>query len=182
MSNPEIRKVGTFEVKSGKIMVSDPCYNKETWCQGKLDNVLNGTWNAILYIYNEGEWGKRVGHLLVHHINHPSDLDLPNWEQQDFDVGVDSGQAGIYDEAEYHGGFDADCNEEWYDINCKLTYDPKDSNQFGGVLKGGVVSSSGYGDGGYDCSVIKNFSIPSCGKIVAIEINFGLDNTEEEDY
>jgi hypothetical protein len=177
MQNTEIKDVGTFEIKSGKVIVSDPCYDRETWCQGKLDNVLNGTWKAILYIYDEGEWGKRVGHILVHHVDHPISLDHDEWEQQDFDVGVDSGQAGIYDDADFRG-----CNvDEWYDLNCGLTYNPKDINQHGGVLKGGAVSSSGYGDGGYDCSVVKNFSIPPCGKIIAIEINFGLDNVSESD-
>ena len=38
--------VGGFEVKSGKLMVSDPCYKKDTWCQKVLNDVRNGKWNG----------------------------------------------------------------------------------------------------------------------------------------
>ena len=42
----------------------------------------------------------------------------------------------------------------------------------------GVVSSSGYGDGGYEASVIK-----TDGKIVAVKIDFGMEEKDiyEED-
>ena len=168
---------GFFEIKSGKVIVSDPCYERNTWCQGVIDKVKNGEWEAYLYIFDEGEWGKRVGYLLAHHQDntvYPTDS---NWEKQDFEVGVDSGQAGIYDEAEYHGGEDDYGQGGWYDINCNLTCDRENgTTRNGGVLEGGVVSCSGYGDGGYDCR-----TITKDGEVVGILIDFGLDDFWRED-
>jgi hypothetical protein len=31
---------------SENVMVSDPCYTPDTWCQTKLDNVLPGLYNV----------------------------------------------------------------------------------------------------------------------------------------
>ena len=36
----------SFEVKSGALRVTDPCYNMETWCAGTLESVKNGKWLA----------------------------------------------------------------------------------------------------------------------------------------
>lgn len=38
--------LGTFEVISGKLVVSDPCYAEDLWCCNALENVRNGVWNA----------------------------------------------------------------------------------------------------------------------------------------
>lgn len=38
--------VGSFEIKSGALRVTDPCYDGTTWCAGTLDNVPNGKWFA----------------------------------------------------------------------------------------------------------------------------------------
>lgn len=46
----------SFEVKSGALRVTDPCYNMETWCAGTLEGVKNGKWFAQLgYSIDEGE-------------------------------------------------------------------------------------------------------------------------------
>ena len=34
--------IGTFELTNGSVMVSDPCYDVGTWCQGELNNVKTG--------------------------------------------------------------------------------------------------------------------------------------------
>lgn len=39
MSN--LKHVGTFSLGT-KVMVSDPCYKLNTWCQGVLENVKSG--------------------------------------------------------------------------------------------------------------------------------------------
>ena len=39
MSERDQKEVGTFEVASGIIVVSDPCYDMDTWCRGNIDNV-----------------------------------------------------------------------------------------------------------------------------------------------
>jgi hypothetical protein len=170
MTNSKESYAGEFEITSGKAMVSDPCYDRETWCQGVIDNVKNGTWKAYLHIIDD-----RVGYILCHHKSHICLLNN-DWTKESFEVGVDSGQAGVYDEPKYHGGEDDYGEGGWYDLNCNLTCDKDNKTvRYGGVLEGGVVSSSGYGDGGYDCSTIKND-----GEIVGILVDFGLN--EDIDY
>jgi hypothetical protein len=105
------------------------------------------------------------------------------------DVGVDSGQAGIFDKSsfkndsliekdpEFHHAYRRDKpGGRWYAACCDITL----SEEEAGVLLGGVVSTSGYGDGGYDCFVVK-----SGDEVVAVKIVFiGEDEDEdiEDDY
>lgn len=42
-----------FEVKSGALRVTDPCYSMETWCAGTTENVMNGQWLAQIQYYRE---------------------------------------------------------------------------------------------------------------------------------
>ena len=71
-----------------------------------------------------------------------------------FKVGVDSGQAGVFDKPFYRAGADAgqipseDALEAWYNSCCNQTLH---TDHYAGVIPHGVVSNSGYGDGGYIC-------------------------------
>jgi len=169
-------EAGIFRVKSGKVVVSDPCYDRDVWCKGIIEDVRNGEYKAkIICSDNTGGWGKRCFYLIAHLDSFPYPFhDNPLWEKESFEVGVDSGQAGIYDEAEYKGGEDDYGDGGWYDQNCNLTSDIENKTlRLGGVLSGGVVSSSGCGDGGYDCYTIKKD-----GQVVAIMIDYGMDNVQ----
>ena len=49
MKLPEINSYSpekSFEVKSGALRVTDPCYDMDTWCAGTLEDVKNGKWLA----------------------------------------------------------------------------------------------------------------------------------------
>lgn len=96
------------------------------------------------------------------------------WRIADFEVGVDSGQAGFYDNDNFinrNGGDD----EKWYDKMCNITL----SKEQAGVFTDGVVASSGYGDGGYPCI----FHTGIGGKVdFAYIIFIGDDDEEQEDY
>lgn len=230
--------IGEFEVKSGKLVVSDPCYNRDTWCMGFLDNVRNGKWFAAILKMNAGDgWGERVWELAAFTKGGSPSGD---WEKTDIDVGVDSGQAGIFDDGEYQkeltepylqvGSKEYHDNQfrhlmkhqqqtidwlnrmesmdfpdfvpveenkkraiaalkkdeeylnrpaeptmDWYEMCCDKTL----SDQGAGVIPGGVVSRSGYGDGGYDCFIQKDKS----GQIVGVKIVFISEEEfkEEED-
>lgn len=181
-------EVGTFEVKSGKLVVTDPCYDRGTWCMGTLENVKNGVWHAYTEHVDEGPWGKRVSKLVICHVDHPSDLGQ-RMERANFEVGVDSGQAGFFDDAVYpigDRGEDGEFNkDDFYDECCHATVgedsrSPKSKGTDAGIIRGaGVVSSSGFGDGSYDCLIFKN----EAGEVVAAEIEFigDYDEDEEED-
>jgi len=157
-------KIGTFEITSGEVYVTDPCYEIGTWCQGLVKDVLNGTWESYVE-YGTSGWEKgRVKALTVKHITEGNKHNVS--DKADFEVGVDSGTAGFFDAAKYPGKED-----DFYDRVCNLTF----TDAHGGCIEFGTISSSGFGDGGYDCWVGKN----SDGKVVNMEIIFIDDNEED---
>jgi hypothetical protein len=98
------------------------------------------------------------------------------------DVCVDSGQCGIFSIDTYRNdtiaeGIETPPNDFkisgksegdlWYEKMCDFTL----SEDSWGMYNTGVVSSSGVGDGGYECLLVTKK-----GKVVGICINYGLDN------
>lgn len=146
----------SFEVKSGRIQISDPCYDGGTY----EFPSKNGKWLAKAEVVDLGGWGRRIGKILVHHEGFsPVGQSL---EPKEILVGVDSGQMGVYDALSFGGGDDRD----FYETCCNATLSPKSH----GYIKGGFVTSSGVGDGAYDGTVWCEK-----GKAVAVEIVFLTD-------
>lgn len=156
-----------------KVMVSDPCYGLGTWCQGVLKNVLPGTYKCDVEYSDEGDWGVRVAAIEVRHENY----DRPaEFKPEAFDIGVDSGQAGIFDYdyyARYHDQHSVE--DEWYDEVCDITLS---KTQSGDIDNCGFVSSSGFGDGGYTCWTAREEN----GYIVAIRVEFITEYDDEDEY
>jgi hypothetical protein len=175
----------TFEVVSGAIVCSDPCYSIPTWCQGIVENVKNGTWIAQVIKSDEGDWGERIAMLSISHKD-VEDAEA-NVDIMDFVGGVDSGQFGFFDKDFYRNDekakdlekysfssdFDKEGGDEWYRACCNLTL----SSEQWGVLPNGVVSSSGFGDGSYDVFGYKDES----GQYVAFAVVFIYDDEDEEE-
>lgn len=145
-----------FAVTSGSLRVTDPCYDMDTWCAGTLERVKNGIWQAHAGFHTDSHgWGTRVAYLHIRHENTQSHFDHEaefdsTWVDSEIQVGVDSGQAGFFD----YALFDQVCGsepvkEKFYDEICALTL----GEEQWGVHPVGVVSSSGYGDGSYECLV-----------------------------
>lgn len=145
-------ELGTFEVSSGGLRVTDPCYDVQTWCAGTL-RAKDGTWSAELRHSDEGDWGKRVAELVVRHADHPR---AEPTRPAGIDAGVDSGQCGFFDEAKYasnQGGEYGDLST-FYGQACRATSTASGDCSGGGIVMGfGAVSSSGYGDGSYEVYV-----------------------------
>jgi len=182
-------KVGKINLKSGTVIVTDPCYNKGIWCSGSLDNVKKGEWNCFLKKSDESGWGIRNAEIKIIHNDIKSDNVVDNdikverseklksiegseekyifWELTDIDVGVDSGQAGIFDNSIYPNSKDErgkyGDTTKFYGKCCQKT----GGGNSCGIIDGGFVSSSGYGDGSYTCYVAKKDD-----EIVAIKIEF----------
>jgi len=175
--------IGLFECVTGRFAISDPCYETDVWCRGELDNIKKGTWKADVGTCDCGEWGIRVGLLITTHENFNEDAegDLTEHTAQ-FEVGVDSGQAGIFDAQYYRDDsvFPADKSPEsefdaadrWYDFCCDATAQEHNA----GVIPYGAVSSSGFGDGGYDCVY---YTDPS-DQVVMVVIAFIGDDKNED--
>lgn len=62
MSNQRwVSEVKSFEVSSGNLRVTDPCYEMDVWCAGTLSKVPNGVWHAQVSFYkDEGEVEQRI--------------------------------------------------------------------------------------------------------------------------
>ena len=233
LSVPNIHEVSapkTFEITSGTLRVTDPCYEVGTWCAGTLDKVKTGQWQAqvgyfqdpheIAYLtrrksedrartlasYQEGaktlvstgqhtkaevdsmiatvmamfdaEQEPYLGRVAFIHIG-CGDLTeigsaVNDWKRANIDVGVDSGQVGFFDERLYPLNPVAigSTLESFYEPICELT----GSDEQFGVLAFGVVSSSGYGDGSYDCFTVRNAE----GLLVEAVIIFISGDEDEE--
>lgn len=175
--------IGRFSL-GNKVMVSDPCYGTNTWCQGVLENVRKGFWDAYIKASDEGNWGNRVAELVAINLDYNDEYEGLKSEDinelQEFEVGVDSGTAGIFDHEYYcKCHTDKGADEEWYDhkiINQFFpTHNQSDWQNSVFTEFNGVVSSSGYGDGGYDCYVTRNTE----GEIIGIKIVYISDDDEE---
>lgn len=194
-----MESIGTFQVESGKLAVTDPCYDREVWTRfpgeraflgGVIDKVKNGEWEAFITMEKAGMWGDRVSNLVIIHesVDHMDYDEQDIYEIADFEVGVDSGQAGFFDETSYPQdprGEGGEYNKDaFYDECCHATVgeDSRSKNAKGthaGIIQGrGCVSSSGYGDGGYACFVKRNTQ----GELIAARIEYiGPEEDEEDD-
>jgi len=179
----------SFEVVSGEVMISDPCYSVPTWCQGTV-KARNGIWSPDAQIVSIDGWGTRVVELVACHedyfeIDQAHFMDegpAPVWKLLSINVGVDSGQCGIFDLSHYRDdaaakdayrltktsigqGRDGK-GEDWYGLCCDRTL----SFYKWGTIPYGVVSSSGVGDGSYDAYAVMDGDEAIAIKIVYIPI------------
>ena len=155
------RFLGEFET-NGELHVSDPCYDLDLGPMlTDTVEVKPGKWLAWVEVSDEGRWGKRVSHLYASHISRAVSVYDPWGESIHDQIAVDSGQAGFFDPAHYRRDGDATgyawpTGEEyewlrkmsetdpWYAMCCAKT-----TRADAGIVPGGCVSSSGFGDGTY---------------------------------
>ncbi|MFS0781227.1 SMI1/KNR4 family protein [Bacillus sp. 1P06AnD] len=165
-------KVGTFLVESEKLIITDPGYrvDEEQEMQIIIENVKKGTWNSSISYSDE----EVVDYLLAFHGDKKP---RGKWHLCDKWIGIDSAKAGIFDletfgrdemvPYEVENTDDLDMDEEGmkYFVAC---CDKVSSNAQGGVVPGGAVSMSGYGDGVYQVNVKYNIS----KEVVGVMIDF----------
>lgn len=175
-----MKKIGEINLSS-KVIVSDPCYDLGTWCSGTIDNLKPGKYNCYI-IQRDTDWGKRVCELIVIHqdvILDSSDISVI----ENFEVGVDSATAGIFDYdyyAKFHTSSARDVHDEWWQkVVMEGFFGTKENLNNDFVISDGlgVMTTSGYGDGGYDCFTHSN----SLGQKDAIKIVFITEEEEEEE-
>ena len=166
------------------VRVSDPCYSDDVWCKTKLTGVLPGTYHTDVTKSDEGDWGERCSSIIAIHEDYIN-KDL-NWEYHS-EIGVDSGQAGIFCESSYRNDsieidtpptdfvlpYNDSEGDAWYEKMCRFTL----GEDRWGSYNTGVVSSSGYGDGGYPLDIARDRS----GFIIGMKVTFIGDEEEEGD-
>lgn len=143
-------------------LITDPCYEKGTWCAQRIE-TMPGKWIGRACMH-QGRVDKLYACHEDHFVNNPILVRAAVGE-----VGVDSGQMGIFNDEYYP---DKPHETNFYDTVCEMTL----SKDQAGGLEYGIVSSTGWGDGGYD--VFANYID---GKAVAIMIDFQISEGEDED-
>jgi hypothetical protein len=180
--------LGHFEVISGVLAICDPGYDRGLVERGaiatKVGNVGTGKWlgRVVLHVIDTPDH-KRCGELLAFPASSPVPK-APAWQQVHHDIGVDSGQAGFFDWRHFRSRAVVPADHPW---NGKML-DPKDPwyslcgdvtlhGNRAGVIPYGVVSSSGWGDGGYPAYAIRDEQ----GVVVGLRLVFvALDEYEPE--
>jgi hypothetical protein len=178
-------KVGTFEVESGQLVVSDPCYSYRgpDWpnadLQSVLGNVRNGTWRTVkkTSIFFDEPVGRVVSVKCFLQGVGDGLLNPARAELFNNNLAVDSGQMSIVDSICYPSFVGKD-HGEWGDADsgyyqAYLCHEDKGA----GVIQGGAVCSSGFGDGGYSGYLYRDAE----GKVVGVEVVFITEENEEED-
>jgi hypothetical protein len=101
------------------------------------------------------------------------------WKNVSYDIGVDSGMAGVFDINTYRDDLQVmntprfitengflpwkDSGDIWFAMCADAVHY---SNKLGGTVPGGCVSSTGYGDGVYKADALRNGD----GEVVGIRI------------
>lgn len=172
---------------SENVRVSDPCYTDDVWCKTQLKNVLPGSYNCKVAHSDEGAWGVRISSITLVHENYNDDESL-EWQPHS-DIGVDSGQAGVFCESSYRNDeiaasivapeydfvlpYNDTPGDAWYEKICKFTL----GNKGYGAYDTGVVSCSGIGDGSYPLYVVYDRN----EKIIGMQIDYLLGDEEDEE-
>lgn len=180
------------KIKLGQqVVVSDPCYTIPTWCQAVVDGVKPGTYESYVKKVDLNDWGVRCSMLIAVHEDYRDGV--LRWEEYPADIGVDSGQCGIFSSESYRNdsiterigfgegdisffknfGRPQEDGEKWYVSMCSRTL----GNQSYGMYDEGVVSSSGIGDGSYVLYVAKVGN-----EIVGLCVDFLVEEDEVIDF
>ena len=199
----KLQPVGEFVLTGNDMRVSDPGYDKDTWCAKVVDNCKTGKWiaenNINRYEYSNDHSDRRVASLFVRHESTPQKVfgnihllyDDPQdddsacrfifrgaWNRLSSNIGVDSGQAGFFDDAMYGNNDQFEemgrCGygDKWYSNCCDQTL-----GRYAGIVANcGVNSSSGFGDDVYYLYGHKNKD----GQIDAMVLFFLPDNEKIE--
>lgn len=176
--------IGTFDMWHD-LHVADPCYKDRHAKYVSTLDARHGLWHAFVQWVDTRALGVREKFLLAFHEEFLTGVGVGieggAWTFEN-DVGVDSGQLGFYDTEAFRCDADVldyDWNEtdeskrinvdcDWYTMNCDVTL-----GRNAGVIRGGCVSRSGFGDGGYPLHVVRD----SFGDAIAARVQF----IEDED-
>lgn len=161
----------TFEINSGEMVISDPCYDESIDTTAPLP-VTNGTWRAHV--------DKKCGRVAKVSVSCQDHYCGSSSRELIGSFAVDSGQLGFFDKETYRNNdmFSVDhilqeriidCDGNFYANCCDITL----STDQAGALDHGFVSSTGWGDGEYKVWGRKNKE--------GLWTEFVVDYMDEED-
>lgn len=170
-----LRYIGTHHFNH-TIDITDPCYDRDTWCALWDVNIKPGDYHCQVITTNT--WGVRNGVSMILHKDHYEKYETPDFEDFEYlgHIGVDAGLAGFFNDKQTYS------DEKWDTLYCS---EPP-SHGLNTIIQpstfiknNGFYTQSGLGDGGYNVLVQKKD-----GEIIAIVIDFNLDllPSDEENY
>lgn len=185
MLNKLFYDVGTIQLDKS-VIVTDPCYTDGTWCSKELKNIQVGSFKCFFCYSDEGGQERKVSYLIAIHEDFLDYIDFKDKFQFDSKkickipyynvIGVDSGQAGIFNYDYYiehqpdnRWELNIDGEKSWYRRICDITC----SDELGGIIdNNGVVSQSGDGDGPYSCFTFYDIKTE---EIIGIVIDYQVE-------
>ena len=166
-----------------KVLVSDPCYDYPTWCTGTVENVKPGKYETSVEYWEDTDPFFRGRVSVLYAILEGLNKESLNWEITEADIGVDSGQCGIYDfesVKDIIGTGEYNEKDSFYAKACACTNDDKlqyqELKDLDNINSIGVVSRSGVGDGSYDLYIAKQDD-----QVVGFKVVYLIDDEEDED-
>ena len=164
------KEIGVIELGED-VIVSDPSYEPNLWCNKHL-KVKPGKYTVDLWEPDNSFEGNI---LVITHESYPG-LTIPRDLVNSVQLGIDSGQVGIYDLRDYQNNDVLDQLEKdgvlkeypeflygWYAYACT------NGSSNTKLVGRGVTCASGYGDGVATLHYKENGQ----GEIVRIAVNFG---------
>jgi len=136
---------GAFDVVSGVLRVTDPCYDIDVHCAGIVRAAV-GKWRWRVAITNES--ATVTAHLSTFDPNDSEEA----WEAEPFDVGVDSGTFGIFEASKYS-------KDDLDDV-----YNPEGIYE----IDHGIAATTGIGDGIFQCQTIKRSGIAIAVRVASL--------------
>jgi hypothetical protein len=174
--------LGTFILSTPTLLVTDPCYEKGTWCTGELE-ARTGEWAAQVTMRSSFSGHRNAILLVAHNSVNLRGIVLEELEDSGINAGVDSGQAGFFEKARYpddKNQFEYE-DHTWYGQICAKTLDDEGGNASISPGRFGAVSQTFWGDGGYPVLVQKDAD----GLVVAAALIFdgslGCDEDEDDE-
>ena len=179
-----------------KVIVTDPCYDLNTWCNIKVKDVLPGTYHIFVRrAKSKADYYDGISRLLLIHqdylsyfknndINLIGDIDstalFKNVQlvhrYHNTAIGVDSGLAGFFN-YDYFAKIRHSSNEKqshWYNKVC----DKIGNRHYTKIDTEGFISTNWFGDGGYNLFTFVDKADTENEIVVGFLLDYRLEPTE----
>ena len=183
------RFVGEFDIPDGLVDITDPCYDRTTWCAKNDFHIKPGKYKCYVFTaefptkvrYEKTDTevitgkkrvmqvgtlhDRRIVTLIIEHVNikeSPKKDDKNIWEEVSTAIGVDAGMCGFYNhKPEFND------NNTWTNFWENAKHLPGYRWLTCDIKPYGVTVSSGFGDGMYPLYAYKEND-----EIVALKLEF----------
>ena len=158
--------LGLISITSGRLVISDPSYERNIWCASAIENFPNGQYDCEIDLGEAIDWGTRVFRMRM--LKEGLNLSQCDFKLLD-SCCVDCAILGFFDDDYHKRSHPNKVSDEWFEQNIiglvEFASIP-DEKCF--------LSSTGIGDGQYNV-----YGLYDCdGNLVGVEAEFLSDEDE----